>query len=258
MGRGVAPRGSVDVWLADPERVNGAVDEARTSWLSAEERARLEATLGLRARRERFAAYLLARWALARRLGCRPAEVLIARDDEGRPKPVPAPAGAVEVSLAHTRGMVVCGVAQNARLGVDAERLRPRAGAGAIARRFFHPEEVRALEAAPAAERVDRFWALWTLKEALVKAARLDLCDGLGACAFELDERGRVEARLANADRASRIRGRWTFRLVAPSEAHYVAVAASVDGDRVLSAVAVHDVTAELLASVARGGAVGG
>jgi 4'-phosphopantetheinyl transferase len=246
---GMAERGSVEVWLADPAHLNSAADEGGSLWLSAEEHARLDATVGIRTRGERLAAYLLARWALARRLGQRPFEVALSRDSEGRPTPISHPEGTVEISIAHTRRLVVCGVAENARIGVDAEHRRPHAPAGAIARRFFCPDEMRSLEAAPESTRVDQFWALWTLKEAFVKATGADLFDGLGACAFRVGERGHVEHVFSPASEVPP--GRWAFELFAPSDAHYLAIAVRVEPGQELPTVGVRDVTAELFASVA-------
>jgi 4'-phosphopantetheinyl transferase len=217
---------SVDVWLADPERV---VSD-RTS---------------PRARRESAATSLLARWALAQRLGGRPADVHLSRDADGRPRLAAPRAGDVSFSVSHTRDLVVCGVADAAAgVGVDAERRRPRASASAIARRFFCPEESRALERVPSARRADRFWALWTLKEALVKAAGLDLFDGLSACAFRLRGCGRVSHAFPSPRRAPA--GRWRFALLSPNGAHFVALAVRAGHARPLR-VRVHDVTDRLL-----------
>jgi 4'-phosphopantetheinyl transferase len=245
---------SFEVWLADPACVSRA-DEGASRWLSDEEHARLDATVGSRARSERFAAYLLARWALARRLGQRPSEVSISRDHDGRPTPIARPNGHVEVSIAHTRGLVVCGVAQNAYVGVDAERRRPHTPADAIARRFFCPEELRLLEAEPESTRSDQFWALWTLKEAFIKATDTDLFDGLGACGFRIREGRQVE--YAFSPTAKVPPGRWAFELFAPSNAHYLATAVRVERDQELPAVSIRDVTKELAASAANFG-VGG
>jgi 4'-phosphopantetheinyl transferase len=252
---GISEGGAVEVWLVDPACLSRA-DEGAARWLSDEEHARLEATVGLRARSERRAAYLLARWALGRRLGQRPSDVSISRGNDGRPTPISSPDGKVEVSIAHTRGLVVCGVAQNAHVGVDAERRRPHALAGAIARRFFCLEETRSLEAAPESTRSDQFWALWTLKEAFIKATDTDLFEGLGACAFRVGESGQIEHVFSPAAQVPP--GRWAFDLVAPSKVHYLATAVRVNGNEELPAVSVRDVTAELFEAVSVNYGVGG
>jgi 4'-phosphopantetheinyl transferase len=243
----------VDVWLADPERVaTEASAPAVLGRLSREERDRIDAAGGDRARRERLTTYLLARWALARRCGRGLEDLVLSRDDDGRATLVSPPAADVSFSLAHTRDLVVCGVAhQEAGVGVDVERRRPRPDAAIIARRFFCADEARDLERTPDRLRSDRFWALWTLKEALVKAAQLDLFDGLGACAFRTRGRGRVIHAFPSPRQAPP--GRWQFALRAPSRAHFVAVAARSERARPLS-LRLRDVTRELIdASKSRG-----
>jgi 4'-phosphopantetheinyl transferase len=226
MGIATSPRAvAVDLWLADPERV--FPDPAAP-----------------RARRESRATWMLARWALARRFGTRPADVRLSRDAEGRPRLDTPDAAGVSFSLSHTRDLVVCGLADAAAgIGVDVEQRRPRASATVIADRFFCPEEARALAHTPAPRRSDRFWALWTLKEALVKAAGLDLFDGLSACAFRL-RGGRVSHVFPSPRRAPR--GAWRFALLSPNHAHFVALAVRVARGRRLE-VRCHDVTDRLV-----------
>ena len=69
------------------------------------------------------------------------------------------------ISVAHTRGMVACGLATTSALGVDAETYRPRAF-DAIAAWSFGPQECNAVRAGQAAA----FYRIWTLREAMGKA----------------------------------------------------------------------------------------
>jgi 4'-phosphopantetheinyl transferase len=189
---------------------------------------------------------MLARLALAHRFGGSPADVRLSHDADGRPQLAAPRAADVSFSLSHTRDLVVCGVSDAAAgVGVDAEQRRPRASASAIAQRFFCPEESQALERVSPARRSDRFWALWTLKEALVKAAGLDLFDGLSACAFRLRGRGRVAHTFPSPRRAPA--GRWRFALLSPGRAHFVALAVRAGQARQLR-VRMHDVTDRLVA----------
>ena len=55
-------------------------------------------------------------------------------------------------------------------MGVDLEVLRPSPAHHAIARRFFAPEEIRDIEAAPPGEFTAGFIACWVRKEACLKA----------------------------------------------------------------------------------------
>ena len=68
-------------------------------------------------------------------------------------------------SLSHTEGLAVCAICDR-DLGVDAERNRPYREA--LAQRFLHEEEQRALRSA--SDPADCFTLLWTLKESYLKA----------------------------------------------------------------------------------------
>lgn len=76
------------------------------------------------------------------------------------------------------------------QLGVDIELYRERPRALLLARRFFAPSEAAALEALPEAARSRAFCALWTAKEAVLKAHGRGLAYGLARVAFDLTENG--------------------------------------------------------------------
>lgn len=99
-------------------------------------------------------------------------------------------------SLSHTRGMVLVGVARNIELGVDVERADPRKPHMEIAERYFHPIEIAYLRAASSDEdRCTRFTALWTVKEAFLKALGTGLSQALDGFAFDLGETGGLSFR---------------------------------------------------------------
>jgi phosphopantetheinyl transferase len=56
-----------------------------------------------------------------------------------------------------------------------------------IARFAFAPEEVAQLEALSPEPRTERFYTLWTLKEACIKAFGVTLFEGLRGCVFTLE-----------------------------------------------------------------------
>ncbi len=73
-------------------------------------------------------------------------------------------------NLSHSRSVGLLAVARGAELGVDLEFIRDRIVDGKIARRYFSPVEVAALEALPAPVQIRAFFACWTRKEAYIKA----------------------------------------------------------------------------------------
>ena len=100
-------------------------------------------------------------------------------EQETGSKPCLKGAEDVEFNISHTRGLVVCAVADRA-LGVDTERIRPFKE-GLMRRVCSESERGFVLEGRSEAARQERFFRLWTLKESFVKAIGRGL-------AFSLEE----------------------------------------------------------------------
>jgi 4'-phosphopantetheinyl transferase len=147
--------------------------------LDAEERARAARFVFDRDRARFIAAHAYLRLLLARYAGHPPAALRFTATTSGKPRLLEPPAD-VRFNLSHSgvRGLVALSV--GIEVGVDIEAERPLALLD-VARRFFAPGEVAALQALPAAERARAFFCGWTRKEAFIKAHG----DGLG---FPLDQ----------------------------------------------------------------------
>ena len=92
--------------------------------------------------------------------------------------------GGTVQSLSHSGGHAALLTASSGlQIGVDLEVARPR-DVLRIARFAFSQEEVVALETSSGAARDELFYTLWTMKEALAKALRLELVDALRQCVF--------------------------------------------------------------------------
>ena len=122
-----------------------------------------------------IAAELLARALLAARSGKVPLELEICRDVRGKPY---SPNVAAFFSWSHSGAWVVLNIGGE-RNGVDVEGPRRRAAVSAIARRFFRPEERRALDEAPRSERHLLFLRYWTMKESYLKYTGEGLSGGI-------------------------------------------------------------------------------
>lgn len=73
-------------------------------------------------------------------------------------------------SLTHTAGLVAVAIATGRDVGVDAETVVADAATAAVAATFCTPAELRAFDALDDGDRLARFFALWTLKESILKA----------------------------------------------------------------------------------------
>jgi 4'-phosphopantetheinyl transferase len=110
----------------------------------------------------------------------------LTRDDFGRPELAQAPEQPLWFNLSHTAGMVVCALA-HAPVGIDVEVNIGNRDWHGIAARFFHPDELSWIERAPTNARHTRFTTIWTLKEAVVKAAGRGLTIPLNSFAVDPD-----------------------------------------------------------------------
>jgi 4'-phosphopantetheinyl transferase len=107
---------------------------------------------------------LLVRHMIARRTGLEPSALVFAADEFGKPSLVERPG--VEFNLSHSGAWVVCAVGHTP-VGVDVEKIRPVEPG--ISHRFFSAAEDEQLRQADPAQRLERFFTLWTLKESYMK-----------------------------------------------------------------------------------------
>lgn len=187
-----------------------------------------------RDRARSLVARALVRTALTRYLGGDPRRWRFARNAYGKPHLIEPPPRPIEFNVSHSVGMVVCAVSLGHEVGVDVECLDRTVDGLALARRFFAPWETALLERLPPEERVGAFFAIWTLKEAYVKARGLGLSVPLGQFGFSFSD-----------DRPPQIRFRhgmeddpaaWQFAQLRMADRYRAAVAArDRAGDRRLA-----------------------
>lgn len=165
--------------------------------------------------------HALARRVLGEHLGVAPRAVPLGTDAAGKPV-LAAPNVAWRVSLTHTHGLAACAVAEGVDVGVDAEDLDRRVDVERVARRALMPSELAARAGLDGVARRDRFFELWTLREAIAKATGAGLGRTLGKVELDLDGE-RVGVRFAPGAGDAR---QWSFARHRPSERHVLAVAA--------------------------------
>jgi 4'-phosphopantetheinyl transferase len=172
-------QGEVQLWCA---RVDEAVVAAAVGLLDEEERARMERMrLGI-ARHEFVVGRAMLRVLAGAATACGPREGTIGVGEFDKPR-----VEGVEFSVAHSHGLVVLALCLDAAVGVDVEWVAREIEALEIAQSNFAPEEKKRIEqAAEGAERARAFFAVWTKKEAIVKAHGQGLTIGLES--FEAPE----------------------------------------------------------------------
>jgi len=99
----------------------------------------------------------------------------LSKAESGKPVCIDGPA----VSITHSGGLVACAIADSGDIGIDLEAINPRRNIAKVARKFYSENEVNWLET----QAPDRFFMLWVLKEAYVKAMGRSIFGGInGLC----------------------------------------------------------------------------
>lgn len=165
--------GEVHIWRIELDGTAGSIITLQST-LSPEEQERAARFRTLELRRRWTVAHGAVRHILATYTGMDPASLVFKTGPQG--KPALASCGAsVSFNLSHTCGLALLGIAESARIGVDAESIRAGIEVEDLSRRFFAMAEIEEiLSLAPDAQ-LAAFFTCWTRKEAFVKALGVGL-----------------------------------------------------------------------------------
>jgi len=166
------------------------------------------------------ASHALVRTALSTYGGCAPADWRFAISPQGRPSVL----GSSELvfSLTHAGPWAAVAIGVRQPLGLDLEPVRPDRDPLPLARRFFWPTETEWLSRLDLADRPAGFAALWTVKEAVLKARGCGLAEPLRSVEIEMDSTGRPV-------RVDAPGGPWTLRSWSPEPGWCAALAVPTD-----------------------------
>ena len=218
----------IDIWIVSP----AAMDEEQLAeshrLMTSEERTRHAKFVFERHRREYATTRGLLRAVLSRYRPIERAAWGFQRNEYGRPSIEP-PCG-LRFNLTNHPALVACAVREGElELGCDLEPLDRGAEVLAIAETVFADRELAELRALPAAAQPDRAIALWTLKEAYIKARSMGMSLPLKGFAFSFPDAGAQGAqgappRISFTDEIDDAPARWTFATI-DVEGHRIALA---------------------------------
>lgn len=231
--------GEVHVWLTTPEAI---ADEellaAYARWMNPEEAGRQARFLFARHRHQFLVARALVRTTLSRYADVSPAGWQFVTNAYGRPDVAPEHGlGDLRFNLSHTDGLVAVAVARG-EVGVDVEDTWRRSHTDQIAEHFFAPREVSGLRRLPQERQHGRFFDLWTLKEAYIKARGMGLAISLHRFAYDLD--GGPAITLAIDPEVGDTPQGWQFYLDAPTDRHRLALAVRFPAGEALQIAVTH------------------
>jgi 4'-phosphopantetheinyl transferase len=161
---------STRLWLVDGRHLQDDLIDGLRAQLSTEEAQRTARFQRPERQRQYLLGRLLLRHAVGRTTGVPPSSISTL-DRPGAapllilPDGVPQPG----FSLSHSRHWIACAAGFDAALGLDVEVVDAERDVVALSETGFHPDEHAWLLRQTETERVDAFYRLWTLKEALFK-----------------------------------------------------------------------------------------
>lgn len=129
----------------------------------------------------------------------------------------------LQFNLSHTKRMIVLAVTADDDIGVDVECCTRRNAGLELAQKYFSQVELRDLHALRPARQKARFFDLWTLKEAYIKARGMGLTIPLNHFNYRFPEPGTVQMSFESPlnDQPQR----WSLWQIKPSETHIVGLA---------------------------------
>lgn len=158
------------------------------------------------------------RYLLGHYTGIPAARIRFAEGAHGKPELAEKPRYGFNVT--HSGGFAMYAVSDLRDVGIDIEQHREMDDLDGIARRFFAPGEVDALEQLPPEARRAAFFRCWSRKEAVVKAIGAGLSLPLDSFCVSIEEQPDpvVQGRLPG--------GMWTLFDVTPRSGYAAALAA--------------------------------
>lgn len=212
----------IHLWLADYASMSLPLAASTyCDHLSRQEKSHLK-TLSIPQIRDRFLAsrYLL-RTTLSRYRSIDPADWPLAYNRHGKPR-IAIPGINLYFNLSHAGKRIALAIGPMPCLGVDLEFTAKKRNVTAIANGFFSVMEQDDLMALDEKQRQQKFYQLWTLKEAFFKARGCGLTRSLADVSFST-----VDAKVILHTTIPQYAAPWRFWTVYPEPGYCLSIAAS-------------------------------
>ena len=216
----------IQVWHATASPGHpGPIELQCGRYLDEEEHARADRFRQSTSRNQHVIGRGMARKLLSDESGIDPQLIQFGIENHGKPFVCDPLDAVLPFNVAHTHGLVVCGLSSHAdlQLGVDVENVNRRTDP-AIAERFFSRPEVEFLRTVVGEEsKRQAFLRIWTLKESFIKAIGTGMATPLADFAFERIDSPQPTIRMLSdgLDRGHQ----WRFNVFAPKPGYIAATA---------------------------------
>jgi 4'-phosphopantetheinyl transferase len=202
----------IHMWRIDQKRFSlETLQKDYLSWLGPEEQARYQRYYFDQHRRQLLLTRIMTSLILSRYLQDVPAKDLRFDNNEFG-KPVLSPGQTDQplfFNVSHSGSCIVIAVCRHQDIGVDIEKIKPNRRFEKIAGRFFSALETQELLKLEGSLQANRFYRLWTLKEAYIKACGMGLAIPLNDFSFSFPQASSINVSFT-AKRGDNPR-RWQF-----------------------------------------------
>lgn len=180
----------VHLWYVLTNEINNpSLIQSYLQLMNQEEKKKGEKFVFPRDKLQHIVTRALVRTALSHYAEIRPEDWEFSFNSFGRPEVVNINLPCqLSFNLSHCKGLILCAISQNNKIGIDVEKMNPHQSILDVAKGSFSEREVSEMNNLAPEFRTRRFYEIWTLKEAYIKARGMGLSLPLELFSFHLAE----------------------------------------------------------------------
>ena len=179
----------IHVWFLSTTKFNQCdIQRFYDTVLSSQEKKRANRLLFEESKKKFVASRYFLRSVLGRYLGCNPRRVSLGLGKHKKPILLKQPSPEkIFFNLSHSGNKCALVVGKQEALGIDLEASEKARRFDSLSKRYFSANEYESIVKLESREKRERFYQLWTLKEAYAKASGNSLPVSLGKTSFSFD-----------------------------------------------------------------------
>ena len=222
----IIPSDTIHLWFCTlDEAIDPLVQDQCEKVLSPDETTRMKRFRFEKHQLQFLISHAFLRIVLSRYQNCSPTSIAYSLNEYGKPSLLlNSGQSGVSFNLSHTYGLACCAVTREGDVGVDVEFMERMGNQDEISEKFFSPVEFAdMMKIHDEKARKKRFFHLWTLKEAYIKAKGMGLSLPLDLFSFHFHKNDKIsvtfDPKLQDSPE------HWKFCLLQPTELHRTAIA---------------------------------
>lgn len=190
---------NIDLWTINPSKLSTQSVNWLSDMLSPTELESVQRYKHKTAQHTALVTRSICRLVLAQYTSTPPSSLSFIRNAHGKPE-LEHNANRIRFNLSHNNQQIILAVCVDDDIGCDIEDPTRKVSIEPITRRYFAPQEHQAICALEGPAQKERFFEVWTLKEAFVKATGVGISLGLDTFYFEKNKTLAIENQLTYLD----------------------------------------------------------